>query len=478
MASRNNDPQSNNADDDNCDGSFSYFQKTVCLYDWWLIKAENDFEGKRLAVAGLTSRERQAVRAFVSAPIVKRHDVFSLETADGICLIIRGLINEQRTKENGFPSEFFNNFLFGFPPNWLSYAVNYFEGEFTAGDNSGSIMTPNCSPIDTAFSCNGMEQSSLTSTLSASQEEPSGNHEKLLPKARLQNIRTGCPKTSASGGPLKHLYREQNPTSEATENPCGEKLKSLVTSVESQVCTSSKQLAEGSASRNLKTLPVTTKGKYKTKRELVLALSTDSKRKNSKSLSADSKRKTSKSLSADSNNVGVSLSNQFDDLEKMKHDDGKINIGGINDIKQVYNRKNMSLKHERQTRSKTKFKQPPTGLVNADTTSQIRIAVEKDKSNSDRESLSGKKTSRRINFDAHVTPIKKEGQKKISTASPQLSSFKRSRSGRLLLPTMEYWRNQMPVYDADRNITEILEGSSLVSPVRGSGTQPQKKLRQ
>lgn len=29
----------------------------VCLDDWWLTKAENDFHGKRLAIAGFTSRE-------------------------------------------------------------------------------------------------------------------------------------------------------------------------------------------------------------------------------------------------------------------------------------------------------------------------------------------------------------------------------------------------------------------------------------
>ena len=29
----------------------------VTLYDWWLIKAKNDFQGKRLAVAGVSSRK-------------------------------------------------------------------------------------------------------------------------------------------------------------------------------------------------------------------------------------------------------------------------------------------------------------------------------------------------------------------------------------------------------------------------------------
>ncbi|KAK2975096.1 hypothetical protein RJ640_014458 [Escallonia rubra] len=83
----------------------SYFQKTVCLEDWWLIKVENGLEGKRLGVAGFTSRDRGARRAFCSAPILKRYDVFTLETMDGICVLIKGFLNKARTEENGFPSE-------------------------------------------------------------------------------------------------------------------------------------------------------------------------------------------------------------------------------------------------------------------------------------------------------------------------------------------------------------------------------------
>ena len=45
------------------------------------------------------------MRVFVSAPVTKRYDLFSLETADGIYIIIKGFINEQRTLENGFPPE-------------------------------------------------------------------------------------------------------------------------------------------------------------------------------------------------------------------------------------------------------------------------------------------------------------------------------------------------------------------------------------
>lgn len=56
------------------------------------------------------------MRVFVSAPVVKRYDVFSLETADGIYVIINGFINEQRTLENGFSPEVCIIIPIGVPP--------------------------------------------------------------------------------------------------------------------------------------------------------------------------------------------------------------------------------------------------------------------------------------------------------------------------------------------------------------------------
>ena len=45
------------------------------------------------------------MRVFSSAPIIKRYDLFTLETADGINVVIKGFINKLRTNENGFPYE-------------------------------------------------------------------------------------------------------------------------------------------------------------------------------------------------------------------------------------------------------------------------------------------------------------------------------------------------------------------------------------
>ncbi|KAK8952958.1 hypothetical protein KSP40_PGU001981 [Platanthera guangdongensis] len=98
----------------------SFQQKDVLLFEWWLMKTEKGYNGKRLAVGGFTKRS-EAVGIFNSAPIIKRHDDCTLETADGITVRIRGPINEIRTFDNGFPFEVFVAFLFGFPTTWDTF---------------------------------------------------------------------------------------------------------------------------------------------------------------------------------------------------------------------------------------------------------------------------------------------------------------------------------------------------------------------
>ncbi|XP_043712208.1 kinetochore-associated protein KNL-2 homolog [Telopea speciosissima] len=124
-------PSASDPDISKSDTISSSFLKTVCLVDWWLIKTEKDFCGKRLAVGGITSKEQQAVRAFSSSPIFKKYDAFTLETADGITVMVKGLINRDRTLQNGFPSEVCSHFLFGFPYDWETYSGEYFHREST-----------------------------------------------------------------------------------------------------------------------------------------------------------------------------------------------------------------------------------------------------------------------------------------------------------------------------------------------------------
>ncbi|KAI9085855.1 hypothetical protein K1719_032269 [Acacia pycnantha] len=272
----------------------SAFLPTVCLHDWWLVKAERDFHGKLLAVAGYPSRKQDAKRVFISAPITKRHDLSTLETADGIYLIIVGFINELHTKENGFPCEVFNDFLFGFPPDWESRVVNFFK-EVATGIDSGNIITSN-------------------------EEEPQS------PVTPIQ-----------SQGEINEL---------------------------------SEHSVEGSASRKSRTWSGNTENQCSAR---------------------------------------------------------KVVLG--------HTRPKMTKSNRKMTRPKSADPNRNVKPISADTT---------------RGSPSVKRSKKRINFDSH---------EKLSAVTPDLSNCRRSRSGRLLLPPLEFWRNQMPVYDADHGLTEILDGS-------------------
>ncbi|EPS69659.1 hypothetical protein M569_05107, partial [Genlisea aurea] len=75
------------------------------LKDWWLVKSDPGSNGRRLGVAGVSSRGNGGIRSFASAAILKRHDAVTLETADGITVLIHGQLNKYRTHQNGFPSE-------------------------------------------------------------------------------------------------------------------------------------------------------------------------------------------------------------------------------------------------------------------------------------------------------------------------------------------------------------------------------------
>ncbi|TKY52819.1 SANT associated [Spatholobus suberectus] len=231
------------------------FQRTVSLYDWWLIKAKNDFQEKRLAVAGVSSRKDEAMRVFVSAPVIRRYDVFSLETADGKCVIISGFINEQRTLENGFAPEVFNRFLFGFPPNWESYALDCFREESTSGTDLCSDVPDNVSDSCPEILSDGVEKSIPTSLVSPG--EAPGDHEKPFPEnecnvskemggvnvacssgrkrrsARLHDKVCQQKQQPASGSLLKHPDNE-NSTSVTLENCDVEGQTSLATPFQSQ----------------------------------------------------------------------------------------------------------------------------------------------------------------------------------------------------------------------------------------------------
>lgn len=63
------------------------------------------------------------VRVFKSAPITKRYDFSTLETADGVCVVVSGLINKLRTTESGFSLEVCESLAIFLPLKVLSVSI-------------------------------------------------------------------------------------------------------------------------------------------------------------------------------------------------------------------------------------------------------------------------------------------------------------------------------------------------------------------
>ncbi|KAI3867595.1 hypothetical protein MKW98_005972 [Papaver atlanticum] len=122
----------NNSKNSTC----SRFLQTVCLEDWWLIKSE---DANRLCIQGYTVSENRARRVFSSAPITKKYSLIKLKTADGINILLGGTINKSRTLENGFSSEVCSRFLLGFPYDWEDVANRCLGQESAAGNGAAAL---------------------------------------------------------------------------------------------------------------------------------------------------------------------------------------------------------------------------------------------------------------------------------------------------------------------------------------------------
>ncbi|KAF3449268.1 hypothetical protein FNV43_RR09996 [Rhamnella rubrinervis] len=338
------------------DGLSSSFHQTVCLHDWWLIKAKNDFHGKRLAVAGFTSREWQrAVRVFSSAPIAKIYDVFTLETVDGVCVVLRGFINKQRTTENGFPSEVFRHFTFGFPSYWEQYAAKYLVEDSVSGLKTST-------PTSIHF---------LHSTKRAS-----------------CSVECKIKQTSLSPKTIGNVDNENlNTPSDA--------IKTIQTGNEVSVSEKSTTKLMGGT---------TSEGKGRN----VIYMS------------------------------GDKLHEPANLVEEINDDRVKDCLQPTSIVKQGH----------KFTNRNTQGSVRDVLTSQSDSSNERNIAVGEGETYSKEISSSRKKTKRKLAFDTHVTPCTRREQVKISVLSPESLSVGRSRSGRLLLPALEFWRNQMPIYDA------------------------------
>ncbi|KAL6145154.1 hypothetical protein ACLB2K_055842 [Fragaria x ananassa] len=114
-----------------------HFKPTVSLYDWWLVKSQDNHGNNRLAVAGVSSAPQE--RVFYSAPICKKHDVFTLETTDGVIISLNGTFNKQQAIASGFPDEVAMHFQLGFYTGWEKGVAELLEQDFDTTGVSGRI---------------------------------------------------------------------------------------------------------------------------------------------------------------------------------------------------------------------------------------------------------------------------------------------------------------------------------------------------
>ncbi|XP_048225677.1 kinetochore-associated protein KNL-2 homolog isoform X2 [Ricinus communis] len=535
----------------------SHFKKTVSLRDWWLIKSDsdNDFQGKRLAVAGFACGEQQALRVFHSAPITKRFDVFTLETADGIIVIFQGFINRQKTIANGFSSQkinhtaeqVFDHFLFGFPPCWEEYAENCFkQSSFSVSPKENDIGN-----VDNDATKNIIPSSSCTKNAvnlmednRAVEAEPSGNHavdsfERLDDSDSNKRSKKSIGKSKTVPSASLGSITTKNAASEERSTLQGAGMdNSNETSFDHTARIQAKYLVLGLQAASLIRPKISEKMKNQTHvnkdglNSGITNFSTTSLPQDSEAvLGCINEEEIIRDEAVLSPTVGDSSileqpSNKFEDITMFS---SVQTVGDVNNVSpSATGRGSMDAipsisgfqKHNRRAGDldRNKNYKPVSGCSvkqkNKESTSQIDHQDKKrlkkcsysthqseldtpqamlksarrlkkpsenleSKEKNEQLSLkrggsSMKKARRKIFFDTHVTPCTQKSREEKGILFLEFSSLKRSRSGRLLLPTLDFWRNQIPVYDADRNITGIQQE---LNPPKGSKLDPRKKQK-
>ncbi|KAJ6738451.1 MIS18-BINDING PROTEIN 1 [Salix koriyanagi] len=475
----------------------SAFQKTVLLHDWWLIKAEQEFQGKKIAVAGLTSLEKKPVRVFHSAAITKRYDVFTLQTADGVTVLLQGYINRTITVENGFSSQVFRHFCFGFPPDWEECGTKFLNSSCESVaeppvsqnecrhsflsrpvdegvDNLKNDDSKNLSPLS---SCHVNDVSWVENSLGVP-AEPSDHHVDMA----LSSGRIGSMKSkSGSFGKLMAKRSSSLERISIMNDASGERSVHTDYNVGNITRSNFDQI-----------LPVRTSGVV-----LAVSLKESSSLKKKKRENAGNKDGLKSGIDfsipsfpqgpqsgAEANIISPSME-ETDTMDANLIDSGhRKSTASLTNSMDIPTQKSVS-GHSVRYKAKGLISIEGKPKRNSGTTLDIAEAMlrasrkmntlsENSKSKEKKETIAvGKRQARRaIIFDAGI----RETTTRIH--SPESLSLKRSRSGRLLLPTLDFWRNQIPVYDENRNITGVQEELGVVEPSRGVESMTRKSKRE
>ncbi|XP_056172258.1 kinetochore-associated protein KNL-2 homolog isoform X4 [Syzygium oleosum] len=407
------DPSRSPGDDD---FSASRFRKTVCLYDWWLTQAAADGSPeKTLAVSGFASPKQQSVqqvvRVFKSAPITKRYDFSTLETADGVCVVVSGLINKSRTTESGFSSEIFKHFVFGFPLHWEDCASKCLEKE------AKIVTTPGKESFDLSTSRGGNRKSEIRED----------NSIRNAPIVTIKRVTRSGSKTSALSGSRDYCGPDQRSSDKCKRDTNENKHDA--------------QLQDDFSTENAKSDLTSMDPDFPN-------MEVEGTRENHLSTAVDESKLYSPQKT-DSSGLDRRSSRKYErDATENKHD-----AQAPNDFS------------PQNTKSRLAMMDPNLLGAEVEGTQDSRLSAAVDESkvySPQKTGGKGKGNVNKNNFCGEPTVFKTPtGSQGSSLTSPD--SFKRSRSGRILLPRLEFWRNQVAVYAQDRGVAGVLEGPSLIS---------------
>ncbi|CAA7021208.1 unnamed protein product [Microthlaspi erraticum] len=409
----------------------SSFQKTVILSDWWLIKCPNEFEGKRFGVSGTeiaASVESRAKRVFTSSPIIKAFDVFTIQASDGICITLRGFLNKDRLVKSGFLAEISREFIFGFPPSWEQICNSCFRDIKTISPISHKASLPILSPCKNT-------KGNLQDSPAESRDKSTVTEKNMAEINDKDNGRSGGDKKTARRKSLR------------LQSSSGHKSKLESSKVQNGTSDGSEGLDKGK-SRDVENDDCETIDIEDIGRKLDEAINTDDGDHGSEGLD--------KAISIEVIPPADGCADNVDHVTSTSAT-GESRTSEQRQLKVTRASPSSTLKDlDKSSKPGKKGKSKKSGktLKNAVqpmnySRSKVKEAVE---------TLSVEKTKRKIDFDVEVTPDREEKMQKTITVSTDSVGQKRSRSGRVLVSPLEFWRDQIPVYDVDRNLTQVKEG--------------------
>uniref|UniRef100_A0A7N1A558 SANTA domain-containing protein n=1 Tax=Kalanchoe fedtschenkoi TaxID=63787 RepID=A0A7N1A558_KALFE len=353
----------------------------------------------------------RAVRVFNSAPVVKRYSFFTVETADGVYVFLQGFINRLRTAEGGFSSEVFKDFLFGFPHNWEQYARKKLVDDECLRSKPSPKIVVNGHGAT-------VNQSKRTENVSIPAEVD----------IEAVKVTSHTPKNSTADE-MKRTPREIGceteilpPTREGEEIPEQSRSQKHRRS-ETEVPRSPADIRKGTPLK-LKTSQVESEK--------------HSKNSDSNEISENGKSLRGRKIAAIYSSVDI-----IDGTSKASQNFGAFAVEDISSVKATpiaNNSKNIG--------NSTKCKMGAMSGV--------------------------KDVKTKLSFDCEESASIQGGLDSPYLLT-EISNMKKSRSGRLLLRPLEFWRNQKAIYDGSRQITGIVNGTLDSDKVSSTGRNRKRK---